>query len=146
MLGDKLSEVLVGGDHDDLVKALAFGPVGGGADDIVGLVALAGDDGDVEGGDDAADIGQPHLNGFGHGLAVGFVFGIHLVAEGGLLQVESHGSVCGLQLLEEVVERGGEAEHSGGVDALGVHAVGTVEGVVGAIRHRHAVEKNEFLH
>lgn len=57
MLGDKLSEVLVGGDHDDLVKALAFGPVGGGADDIVGLVALAGDDGDVEGGDDAADIG-----------------------------------------------------------------------------------------
>ena len=146
MRGDQLAEVFVGGDHDDLVESLGLGPMGGGANHIIGFIAFACDDGDVEGGDDATDVGQPHLYGFGHGFAIGFVFLVHLVAESGFLQVESHSHVCRLQFLDEVVERGGETQHSRGVDALGISAVGAAEGVVGAIDHRHAVEENKLFH
>ena len=141
MLGDELGEVLVGRHHDNLVEARELGLVTEGADNVVGLVALAGEDGDAEVADDALHPRQAHLYLFRHRLAVGLVLGVHLVAERRRLQVESHADMCGALAAQQVVERGGEAQHARGVEPLGVDAGNLIQRIVGAVHRRHAVNK-----
>lgn len=56
-VGDELSVVLVGGNHEDFVAGL-LGLFGEGAYDIVRLIPVGLDDGDVETLDDAFDVGD----------------------------------------------------------------------------------------
>ena len=85
MRSDQLREVLIGRHHQHLVEAGLLGGVAEGADDVVGLVALAGEHGNTERLNHAAHPGQAELYLLGHSIAVGLILGIHLVAEGGLL-------------------------------------------------------------
>ncbi len=141
MLGDELGEVLVGRHHDDLVEARELGLVAEGADDVVGLIAFAGEDGDAEIADDALHPRQAHLYLFRHRLAVSLVFGVHLMTEGRLLQIESYADMCGALAAQQVIERGGETQHARGVEALGVDAGNLIQRIVGAVHRRHAINK-----
>ena len=105
-----MGEVFVGRYHDHLPEAGLIGLVAECANHIVGLEAFAGDDWYGEGFDNAMNPGQILLNLFGHGVAAGLVFGIHLVAEGGRGEVEGDCDMGGFLGTQEVIEGGGEAE------------------------------------
>jgi len=73
-------------------------------------VAVAFQDGDAKGFEHAADMRQRGGEILGHGLAGGFVIGVHCVARRGGIRVESYSDVRGLLLFEDVEERVGENE------------------------------------
>ena len=144
--GDELGEIFVGGDHNHLVETGILGGMRERADDIVGLEALAGEDGYAESLDHLSHPRERELDVLGHRVAVGLIFGIELMAEGGLLEVEGDADMRGLQMAEQVVEGGGKTQYGRRVEALGVDAGFAVEGVVGAIDDGHTVDEDQFLH
>ena len=113
------------------------------ADDVVGLVAVEFEHGQVEGADEALDVGDGGAEFLGHFLALGLVGGKFLVARGGRGGVEDDGEMGGRLLGEQFEQRVGEAVDGGGVAARGgADRVGG-EGEVGAVDERHAVEEKE---
>ena len=111
---DQLQAVPIPGG-DKALGALPLALGGQGAQNVVGLPALAGDGA-------VAQVHQQllqhrHLLGqlLGHALAVGLVPRIGLVAEGGRLLVKGDGHPVGGGLLQQLVEHGQKA-----VDAVGV--------------------------
>ena len=95
---NELAKVLVRRHHIGS-KPFLLGAPDQGADDIVGLEAVAGDQGDGEGLDHPADMGQGQAEVFGHGLASRLVLGIQGVPLGRRLGVERDGYVGGLWFL-----------------------------------------------
>ena len=140
IFGDELSEILVGSGHKHL-ETMLFGLVCEGAYHIVGLVALAGGDGDVESRYYLADIRQGKLYVFGHGVAVGLVFGKTLVAESGGGQVESHRDMRRFLTLYQLEKRGCETHYCRGVESFGGDARVAAQCVVGTISYCHTVEQ-----
>ena len=137
--GHKLGEVFVGRNHHHLVEASLLGIVAQSANHIVGLEALTGELWYAEGLDYTLDPGQVALYLLGHGVAVGLVVGIHLVAECRLGQVESHPDVGRPLRAQQVVEVRGEAEGRRGVEAFGVDAGRTAHGIVATVDGCHTV-------
>ena len=114
---EELFEVFVLGDHADFeVGVLGAEAVDEGGEDVVGFEAGGGDHGDadfLEEGEAAVDLGHEVVGGL---LAVGFVLGVELAAEGGLVaaDVERNGDKVGLACLQDVGALGLEQleEHS----------------------------------
>ncbi len=142
-VGYELPEILIGRDHEGDI-ALGFGFFGQGADHIVGLEAIAFDHGDVEGLDDAADVGHVAPDVVGHFLPVGLVFGM-LGLAGCSARIEDHGDVGGFFPVDQVQQRGGEPERGTGVEALAVHPWCTDEAEVGPVDQRVGIEQEEPL-
>ncbi len=86
---DKLHQILVGTDDRDPPARIA-GLTGEGSDDVVGLVMLKLDTGDVEGAGGVAGQRELRHQLFRQGRAIGLVVGIDLVAEGLGRVVEDH--------------------------------------------------------
>ena len=80
-IADQLHQILVGRDDRDLPACIPR-PAGQGRDDVVGLVAIRLDAGDVEGAGCFARQGELRLQILGQFGAVGLVFGVDVVAEG----------------------------------------------------------------
>ena len=96
-LVDELAEILVGRDHerDEILRA---GFPREGADDVVGLVAVELERGEIEGADEALDVGDGAAEVLGHFLALRLVGGELDVAGGGRGGVEDDGEMGGLLL------------------------------------------------
>jgi len=143
MRRNKLEAVAVAGDEHALV-ALALGGRGDGAEQVVGLVALAGDDGIAE---QPADIlGERKLDGqrVGHPLAVGLVGLARLMAEGRRRQVEGHRDGRrrdGVDVFQQDVDK---AENR--VGRQSVRRGERPHAVKGAVQDAVAVKNKYFLH
>ena len=74
------------------------------ADDIIGLPALGGVDGDIHGGKDFLHDGHLLCQLLGHPVPGGFVAVVLEVSEGGALQIEGHTDGLGLLFLLHTVE------------------------------------------
>ncbi len=98
VLVDELQRIPVAGDNDALPVVLRADPAHG-ADDIVGLPALALVDGDVHGPEDVLHNGHLLAQLLGHGMAGGLIARVFQVAEGGGVEVKSHAHRLGLLLL-----------------------------------------------
>jgi hypothetical protein len=141
-LVDQLREVLVAGGDDDVVAA-GGRDAGQRADRVVGL-----DAGHLQ----QRPAQQPHrlVDGRdllrqrpGHGLAVGLVLGVPVVAEGRALGVEDTDRVRGGVLLAQALHHRDEAVHGAGRDAVGPAQVG--HRVVGAVQVAAAVDQQHDL-
>ena len=110
VVAEQLGHVLVVGDDED---AVAGGPGPGGerTDDIVGLDAGPFHQGEAEGAEQVFGGLQLFLQGRGHGVALGLVVRVELVAEGGGARVEDHGQGRRLVLLLEKFHIAGQAEN-----------------------------------
>ncbi len=140
---DELAEILVGRDHVG-GEAGGAGLAGERADEVVGLVAVELDRGQVEGADEALYVGDGGAEFLGHFLAVGLV-GLELgVARGRRGGVEDDGEMGRGEAAEKVEQRVGEAVNRGGVAARGGADRFGREGEMGAVDERHAVEEEEL--
>ena len=143
---DQLEQVAVARE-DAHPPALVRGPIGQGAEHVVGLVAGGHCQGDVETlGQDPLQVGQILEKLFRRLVAVRLVGRVGLVAEGGLGRVEGHHQAIGLQPLA-VVEQGLEEAvgDAGGDPCLGAQAAIAPlgEGVVAAEGQRMAVDQQQ---
>ena len=105
---------------------------GEGAEDVVGLPALGGDDAVAQVRQQLPDDG--HLLGqlFRHFVAGGLVALVHLVAEGGGPEVKGDGHLIGLALPQQRVQDIEKAEHGIGVTSvLGGQQLDAVKRAVG---------------
>ena len=147
VLGDQLAQILVAGDQHH-VTALRLEAPRQGAENVVRLVPLQADGGDVERLDQPVDIGNLHLQVVRHGWAVGLVVRVHFVPEGRAALVEGDAEIVRLFLLHQLLQHVLEAEHrlrgqSGGGRKLlpdgeegAVHVGGAVHQINGwAFRH-----------
>ncbi len=145
-LGDQLSEILVGGDHEGFEVTPGVGLPGEGADDVVGLVAVQFEDRDVERFTEALEVGEGGGQFLRHVLAVGLVLGKELVAGSGRGGVEGHREVGGLLFFENGQEGVGKPEEGRGVNPL--RAVNRVpdQGEMGPVGQCHPVQQEKPLH
>ena len=120
LVGDQLSEVLIGGHHIS-DETLLFGLVRKCSDDIVSLISLGGVNGDVKTLDKPNDIRYGSSEVVGHRFTVGFVFRIFLGAHRGSMKVEGHPDMGGLFIAQHVIQGVQEAHNSRGVKTLRVH-------------------------
>ncbi len=137
---DDLEEVLVGGD-DDRPEAFFGRPDGERGDGVVGLVLGELGRGDPQGLEDVLEDG--HLDGevVRHGLAVGLVLAVLLVADRRSLDVEDDAQVVGLFGVEELAQGADEAEDGAGREAGRVGQA--PDGVVGAVEEGVPVDEEE---
>ena len=119
---DKLTVVLVGCHHEDIVARLCA-TLCECADNIIRLEALHLEDGYAHSLQQTLHIGHRELDILGRGWAVCLVLGEHLAAEATPRGVESHTYEVGLLALQEVAQELREAK-----DHRGVHAVTTTHG------------------
>ena len=160
VLVDELHHVLVGGDDVDVVAERGE-LAGEGADDVVGLEALVVEDGDAEGFERAADVGQL-LGEVGRASRRGwpcsrrsrwlsncwvlmlnfltsFISRGALVAEDGGADVVDGGEVLRGEVLAQLVDHVDEDIGGGGGDAgARGHGALALHGVIGAEDEGHA--------
>ena len=114
LVGDKLHQILVGGDNGD-ARALGFGLAGIGRDQIIGLEAFHFEG--MAGKGDGSFAHQRELRPkvFRRLVAIGLVVGVEVVAEGVAALVEDAGEVgralVTFQLFEQLPEHVAEASH-----------------------------------
>ncbi len=115
---DQLHQVFVGRDDSDLG---ALGPrlFGVGGDQVVGLIALQLDAGQVEGADGLADQVELRDQFFRRRRAVRLIFRIDVRAERLAAGVENDGDVVGIGVLQQLHQHGAEA-----VDGVDRRAIG----------------------
>ncbi len=144
MLVNELAEILVGRHH--VGREIFFdGLAGERANDVVGFVAVEFEHGQVEGADEALDVGNGGGKLLGHFLALRLVGGKFDVARGGRVGVEDDGEMGGRLLGQEFEERVGEAVDGRGVASGGGANRVCGKGEVGAVDEGHAVEKEESV-
>ena len=142
-VGHELEHVEVAG-HDGRIEAARLGFHGERADDVVGLVAAHLVDGDAEGLDDLADLGELVPQVVRHPLSVRLVLGEALVAERRPGQVEGDRDVVGPDVLEPAEDDRAEAED--GVDELAAARRQRREGEVSTVDEPVAVEQHQAFH
>ena len=140
----QLAVVFVGGNHVHL-EPFAGGLLGEGTDHVVRLVVVDHDDRNIEALKDLVDVREGHADVLRLFLAVGFVIGRDLVAEGRPTGVENDGQVGGRLVFHQVPQRPRKAKHSRGIDPLGVDHRPVDEGKVRTVHQRVTVEKEEFF-
>ena len=144
MVGDKLTVVLVGGEHQHL-KSFDFSVFGQRTDQVIRLIAVDADHCDLEGVEDAFDVGNGCYDVVGRGLAVLLVVFVLDVSEGGCAGVERHRHVGRFLVLEHLVQRVGEAEHRGGVQPLGGESRTLDHRVVRSENQAHSIYQEDFF-
>src|ERR1700733_1278026 len=142
MRTDDLHEILIGGDDDGIDLLLDAGGCER-RDDVIGLDAFAHDALDAERIDHAIDVWNLHLQVVGGLVAIGFVFGKKIVAEGALGRIENRADMRRMVLLDELEEHPDEAEHR-----VGRHSARVVErweGEEGAEDIVRAIDQKKLL-
>ena len=120
---------VTGGNHTGDSLLLALG--GEGAQDIIGLPALAGDDLEPQISQQFLEHRQLLSQLFRHALAVGLVPLIGLVAKGGTLPVKGNGHTVRGGLLQQLVQHGEKPVNAVGVfPGLGGQQLDAVKGPV----------------
>ena len=139
----KLERIPVASDQQRLYAAF-LALAGERAEDIVGLKTLALDDGKPHVGKQVADDWVLPAQLFGHGLAVGLVFGVEVGAEGMLAHVEGHCRRRGRFLIQHAQKHHHKAVHGIGGRAVG-RGHGRGKGVKGAIHQAVSVQQNQLF-
>ena len=141
VVGDELQAVLIAGDDDALpVRRLA--PAADSADQVVGLVARQLVPGDGHGVQHVLHGLELHGQLLVHGLALGLVRRVRLVAERGLAAVKGDAQGVGLLLVHQPLHGGQKAKDGVGVQPLtGCQRPNTV---VGAVDEAVAVQYHKF--
>ena len=116
VLGYQLAQVLVAGDQHH-VAALCLKALCQGTQNVVRLVTLKPQHGDVQRLDESVNVGNLHLEIVRHRRPVGLVVGILLVPESRAALVERHAKVRRFFLLHQLLQHVLETEHR-----LGGHA------------------------
>ena len=137
---DDLEEVLVRRD-DDRLEALAGRPRGQRGQGVVGLVLRELGRGDAQGPEDVLEDRDLDGEVVRHGLAVGLVGLVLLVADGRSLDVEDDAQVVGLFRVDELAQGADEAEDGAGREAGRVGQA--PDGVVGAVEEGVPVDEEE---
>ena len=101
-LADQLHQVLVGGNDGD-IPSFALGGAGVGRDQVVCLEALFLDAFEAEGAGGVANQRELRDQVLWRGRAIGFVFGVNVVAKGAARLVENHRQMRGPFRLVEVI-------------------------------------------
>ena len=109
-IGDQLPAVLVAGDQEALAAEFV-GQAGDGGQDVVGLVRLAVQRGNAQGGNHAADGRNLRHQVLVHLRPLNLVLIVHRVAERLARQIEGTEQIVGLLLFQQVEQIAGEAEH-----------------------------------
>ena len=148
VFGHELAQVLVAGDQHHVAALFLVTPRQR-AQNVVGLIALQPDGGDVERLDQPVDVWNLHLQVVRHGRSVRLVIRIHFVPERRTALVKSHAEILRLFLLDQLLQHVFEAEHRlrrqsrGGRKLLpdgvkrAVYVSGAVHQIDGwALRHR----------
>ena len=113
------------------------------ADDVVGFISLLFHHADAHRREQLFENGELYDEIFGHGGARPLVVGIHLVTEGGGVQVESHPEIGGAFVLEDLKEELDEPVNAvGGETVLGGEVT---DRIVCAVHEGIAVDENESL-
>ena len=81
--GDELGEVFIRGHHEGLHGASFFGLRGEGSDDVIRLIAIELDHGDIKGGTELFDLRDSEGELLGHGIALSFILRVSFMASGG---------------------------------------------------------------
>ena len=140
-----MSEILVGGDHVGLEASVVRAPHQG-ADDIVRLIAVAGEHRDIERLDHAADVGQCGAKFLGHLLPVGLVIGKLDVPLRRRLGIERDPQMSGLLVVPQVEQRLRKPIQRGAVHAFRRENRSADKREVRPIDQRHSVQQEQFLH
>ena len=138
---DQLQAVLVAGDDDAVPpRRLAF--AADGADEVVGLVARQLIAGHGHGRQHLLHHRQLHGQLRRHGLALGLVVRVRLVAEGWLPAVKGDAQGLRLLLVQQPLEGGDKAVYRMGIQALpgGQRA----NAVIGAVQYAVAVDNHQL--
>ena len=144
LIGDQLTVVLVGGDHQHLTPCTR-GQDAQRADDVVGLEVGHFDRWDTVGSEELVDEGDGDADAFGSLLTLCLIGRIFAVAEGTARGVEDDSDLVGLLLREEVFEHQNEAEDSTGIAPLAIEAWGFDERIVSSINQGISIEEEESL-
>ena len=136
----ELEEVLVAGD-DGHVEVRRHRPRGQGPDHVVGLEALAGDDGDPQRRARVVHLGNLLDEVFGHRTPVGLVVGRELVPEGRPLEVERGRDELRGLLGDQLAQHRDEAVHR--VRGASVRSRQPANRVIGAIHLGVAVDEEQ---
>ena len=131
--------------------AIHFESSGGGLDgqrahDVVRLVAVLPNDGDVERFRQFEGVRDRGGQILGHLLAVGLVGRIGLVAERGAARIHRQHGVRGCVILKNGNDAVHESDEGGGVDAGGGHARVLQEHEVPPIEKRHEIDDEQLFH
>ena len=143
--GDELEGVLVSREEvGHAVLGVGLGHGGQSAQDIVGLVALHVQNMQTQHLGKLTGHGHLGAELIGHGVAAGLVVGVHLMAEGGGLQIIGDGGVVGLQRLQLTADDVDQTVQGvGGKAVLGGQQADAVEG---AVEDAVAVYAEELFH
>jgi hypothetical protein len=139
---DELRQILVAGGDQHLV-ATGRGHAGQRADGVVGFDARHFQHRPAQQAHDFVDGLDLLAQRVGHGGALGLVFGVPGIAEGGALGVEDAGRVFGRKALAQPLHHGHDAVDGPGRKAVGRPQVG--HGVVGAVQVAGAVHQQQGL-
>ena len=112
--------------------------------DIVGLIPLHLQHGNVVGLQYLLYLGHGKAYGLGRLLALGLVVGEGLVAESASVWVESHAKVCGAHVAQDVLQGVHKAQYGARVLALGVVSRVFDEGIVGSVDESVCIQKEQF--
>ena len=139
-VADELEEILVRGGDDDVVAAVARS-AGERADQVVRFPVFDSDDRNVKAFQHFVDEGELHREVVRHRTAIFLVVRERLMPRLRRSDVEGHGDVIRVVVLEQLLERGGEA-----VDRVGGQAGGigqAANGEIGAVDVVGAVDEEE---
>ena len=115
------------------------------SDHIIGLVAIALDDRNVECFDDAPDVRDVAADVIRHLLAIGLVLGVLDVPIGRGGRIEYHRDVRRLFALDQIQKGERETESSARVEALTVDAGSLDETEIGTVDQGERIEQEEAL-
>ena len=144
MVGNELSEILVGRHHES-VEALLLGFHRQRGNYIIGLESRHLDYRDAVGLKNLLDVGNGELDVLGCGFALGLVGLIRLVPESRALGVEAHGDVRRVFLLQYIVKCVDKSENSRSVHAAGSESRSTDKCIICSENQGICIEEEEFL-
>ena len=136
---DELGEIFIGRDHIG-VEALFFGAARERADNVVGFKALFRENGNIKRFEKFLNLRNGGADLFGGFFALRFVFGKFVVPERRPGDIERHGDVRRLLLIDDLKQGVDESKNSRDVFALRVDHRVAHEREVGAVDQRHSIE------
>ena len=138
MVGDELSVVLIRRSHIDL-KTSFFALLRERADDVIRFKTGYFQHGYIHGFQNLLDHRHRLADVFRRLGTLRFVLLVRLMTERAALRIKSHPDMCGVDFLEQVLQRDAKTKDSRGVLPFAVHARRADECIVCAKNHRISI-------
>ena len=142
LVRNQLRKVLVGRNHQHLVKTSLFSLISQSTYYIVSLIASLGDHRNAKTINHAMNVRQRLLNILRHSIAVGLILLITFVAECRLRKVERNSTMSWMLLTEQIVKRRRKTKNRRSIHTSTVHTRVMVQGIVSSVNHSHPVEQH----